>query len=113
MSEHYSDRTTAPACVWIHYARPRPHWYLVEEMEKSTLKVAWAAVDDGARAAGATCTGIYHIRGQHDFETVSVWTFPTSQAAYEHWQALVEARYSEFFAFTNNIGFALEEVSDG
>ncbi|MEC7761402.1 MAG: hypothetical protein VX874_05740 [Pseudomonadota bacterium] len=109
MSEH----TTSPTCAWIHYARPRPHWYLVAEADKAALKADWAKVEDKARAAGAVCTGTYHIRGQHDFETVSVWTFPGSQAAYEHWQALVEARYSEFFAFTNNIGLEVAGGSDG
>ncbi|MBU2888235.1 hypothetical protein [Celeribacter halophilus] len=111
MSENMSKNTAQP-CAWIHYARPRPHWYLVNDIEQAKLKADWAAVEVKARVNGGICTGTYHIRGQHDFETVSVWIFPTSLAAYEHWQALVEARYSEFFAFTNNIGLELEGSND-
>ncbi|WP_319520542.1 hypothetical protein [uncultured Martelella sp.] len=94
-------------CIWLHYARPRPHWYLTEEAEKQELTRRWQDIRVEAGANGGIFQGRFHIRGQHDFETVDVWRFPGSQAAYDHWQALVEARYSEFFAFSNNIGLAM------
>lgn len=109
MSEH----PTPASCAWIHYARPRPHWYLLSNDARSALEAGWGDVAERSKAAGGACTGTYHIRGQHDFETVSVWTFPGSQAAYDHWQALVAARYPEFFAFSNGIGLEVEGAGDG
>ncbi|WP_108261021.1 hypothetical protein [Mangrovicoccus ximenensis] len=109
-----SEQTQASAtpCAWLHYARPRPHWYLVPEAEKAALKSAWAAVAKAAQDAGAVHQGCFHIRGQHDFETVDIWMFASSQAAYGHWQALVEARYPEYFAFSNGIGLELPGAGD-
>ena len=100
---------TTPACLWLHYARPRPHWYTLADTRRSALLADWAAVRDAAQGAGAECRGRFHIRGQHDFETVETWVFADSASAFAHWQALVDARYSEFFAFSNNIGL---EVAD-
>jgi hypothetical protein len=68
-------------CIWIHYARPRPHWYGLDR---------------------------YHIRGQQDFETVEIWRFLTAEAAFEHWAALTAVAYGELNAFANNIGLAIE-----
>lgn len=106
-----TDRMNPAAglCLWLHYARPRPHWYLVPEQEKAVLVENWAAVAARVQAQGAVRQGRYHIRGQHDFETVEVWTFLSSQAAFDYWNALVSAKYVEFFAFSNNIGLALSE----
>lgn len=90
--------------VWIHYSRPRPHWYLVDEADKKALAEAWQAVRDKASAGGAEYNGRFHIRGQHDFQEVEIWKFASTTDAFEHWQALCAARYNEFFAFSNNIG---------
>ncbi len=94
-------------CIWLHYARPRPHWYLTTDTDQQELMRRWQDIRAAAVASGAAFQGRFHIRGQHDFETVEVWCFPDSQAAYAHWQTLVDARYSEFFAFSNNIGLAM------
>ena len=90
--------------VWIHYSRPRPHWYLLADPEKQALAEAWQAVRDGAKAAGAEFHGRFHILGQHDFHEVEIWKFAGTTEAFNHWQALCAARYNEFYAFSNNIG---------
>ena len=102
---------TAASCLWLHYARPRPHWYTLADAERAALQKHWASVREAAIASGAEHRGRYHIRGQHDFETVEIWVFDDSAAAFAHWQALVDARYSEFFAFSNNIGLACADSS--
>jgi hypothetical protein len=94
--------------VWIHYARPRPHWYALGEAERDAHRAAWRKVSAGSAEAGGRCIGPYHIRGQHDFETVEIWTFPSVDAALDHWVRLAAAGYNEWFAFANNIGLAAE-----
>jgi hypothetical protein len=42
------------------------------------------------------------------FRDREIWKFPTAEAAFEHWSALTGAAYSEFNAFANNIGLAIE-----
>ncbi|EBA07841.1 hypothetical protein [Sagittula stellata] len=101
-----TTKTDAPTCLWLHYARPRPHWYTLPDAERTELQARWSALRSTAVAAGAENRGRFHIRGQHDFETIETWVFDGSAAAFAHWQALVDARYSEFFAFSNNIGLA-------
>lgn len=97
--------------IWIHYARPRPHWYGLDEAEQAALKGKWRAITDAARAEGASFVGSYHVRGQHDFETVEVWKFPSAEAAFDHWTKLTAAAYNEWFAFANNIGLAAEPAA--
>ena len=46
----------------------------------------------------------HHVRGQHDFETVEIWSFPSVEAAFDHWVRLTGHAYNEWFAFANNIG---------
>ncbi len=92
--------------VWIHYARPRPHWYALDEAGRRNHRVAWRHVAAQSEGAGGRRTGPYHIRGQHDFEPVEVWTFPSVDAALDHWVRLTAAGYNEWFAFANNIGLA-------
>ena len=94
--------------IWIHYARPRPHWYGLDEAEKTALNGKWRAIKEAARMAGSSFVGSYHVRGQHDFETVEVWKFPNADAAFDHWSKLTAAGYNEWFAFANNIGLAAE-----
>ena len=60
--------------IWIHYARPRPHWYALPEAERVSRRAAWGDIAAQSAKAGGKRTGPYHIRGQHDFETVEVWT---------------------------------------
>jgi len=92
--------------IWLHYARPRPHWYELDAARQQALRADWEAVAERALAAHAKKLGTYHIRGNHDFETVEIWTFPDAEAAYTHWLAMTEAAYNEWFAYANNIGFA-------
>lgn len=95
-----------PECVWIHYSRPRPHWYALGKDEQVRLAESWASVRGRSEAGGALRQGSYHIRGQHDFQDVEIWVFPDSQAAFAHWDGLCAERYNEFFAFANNLGLA-------
>ena len=95
-------------CIWIHYARPRPHWYGLDAATRAAHEKTWATAADASLAAGGSRLGRYHIRGQQDFETVEIWRFPSAEAAFEHWSALTAAGYGEFNAFANNIGLAIE-----
>lgn len=95
--------------IWIYYSRPRPHWYLLDDAEKLALEDAWKAVRARAVASGGATQGRFHIRGQHDFEEVEIWTFPKTTDAFTHWSNLCSARYNEYFAFSNNIGLELEQ----
>lgn len=97
--------------IWIHYARPRPHWYRLNAAEKSALDARWAEVEAASVAAGGDRVGRYHIRGQHDFQTVDIWRFPSPEAAFDHWARLTAAGYNELFAFSNNVGLPLPEAS--
>lgn len=92
--------------IWLHYARPRSHWYELDAARQETLKASWQDVRTGASASGAQQLGTYHIRGNHDFETVEIWSFPNAEAAYAHWVAMTDATYNEWFAYANNLGFA-------
>lgn len=92
--------------IWIHYARPRPEWYTLPAERQRELEASWQVAREPAVAAGAARIGTYHIRGNHDFETVELWSFPNAEAAYEHWVRLTVAGYNEWFAYANNIGFA-------
>jgi hypothetical protein len=94
--------------LWIHYARPRPHWYAIGESEQAARRKVWADVAGVSREAGGVFLGTYHVRGQHDFETVEIWRFPDAEAAFDHWARLTAAAYNEWFAFSNNIGLAAE-----
>ena len=97
-------------CIWIHYARPRPHWYALDEAARRDKLASWAAVRANSGRSGGTFLGRYHVRGQHDFETVEIWRFPTAEAAFQHWSDLTAAAYGEFNAFANNIGLATEAL---
>ncbi len=33
-------------CIWIHYARPRPHWYGLDEAAKAQKRADWKRVAD-------------------------------------------------------------------
>ncbi len=93
-------------CIWIHYARPRPHWYGLDEVDRQERRKAWTAVADASATQGGACLGRYHVRGQHDFEIVEIWRFPDAEAAFAHWAALTAAGYGELNAFCNNIGLS-------
>ena len=93
--------------IWIHYARPRPHWYRLNDAEKAKKAAVWAEAEELSKAQGAVCVGRYHIRGQHDFQSVQVWQFTSPEAAFDHWDRLTSVGYNEWNAFTNNIGMEL------
>lgn len=93
--------------IWIHYSRPRPHWYRLSVEEQQSLSDRWAEIDRASAVEGAQHVGGYHIRGQHDFQTVDIWKFETPEAAFDHWSRLTKAAYNEWFAFSNNVGLSL------
>lgn len=95
-------------CIWIHYSRPRPHWYLLDETQQQQKLAVWDEVRGRAKTEGAEPMGRYHVRGQHDFQEVEVWRFGSAEGAFEHWSRLTAAGYNEFFAFSNNVGLSLE-----
>lgn len=95
--------------IWIHYSRPRPHWYGLSEGEQADLREKWQQAEAAARAEGAVPIGTYHVRGQHDFQQVEIWRFPSPEAAFDHWSRLTAAAYNEWFAFSNNVGLAAGE----
>lgn len=97
--------------IWIHYARPRPHWYALPEAERAEKRAGWEAVAAESLARGGRRVGTYHVRGQHDFETVEIWTFTSPEAALDHWSRLTTGAYNEWFAFANNIGRAGEPLA--
>jgi hypothetical protein len=96
------------ANIWIHYARPRPHWYKLAAEEKQSWSAQWRAIAAQSVDAGAEFVGRYHIRGQHDFESVEIWRFPSPESAFDHWARLTTAHYNEWHAFSNNIGMAMQ-----
>ena len=91
-------------CIWIHYARPRPHWYGLDEADQAEKRARWQAVADASAQKGGIWLGTWHVRGQHDYETVELWRFPSAESAFQHWSDLTVAAYGEFHAFANNIG---------
>ncbi len=95
-------------CIWIHYARPRPHWYGLDEAARAEKRAQWRVVAAGSTRDGGVCLGTYHVRGQHDFETVELWRFPSPENAFQHWSGLTRAGYAELHAFANNIGLSGE-----
>jgi hypothetical protein len=94
--------------AWIHYARPRPHWYQASEEERSSLLRRWGEIASEAREDGARALGRFHVRGQHDFETVEIWTFPSAQRVFDYWVRLTAAGYGEWIGFSNTIGLSGE-----
>ncbi len=91
-------------CVWIHYARARPHWYELPEAERALLRRAWNEIASRSRAGGGQQLGCWHVRGQSDFSTVEIWRFATVDDAFDHWTRLAAAGYSQWFAFGNSVG---------
>jgi hypothetical protein len=97
--------------VWIHYARPRPHWYALSDAEKADRQAAWKDAASASTLHGAQHIGKYHVRGQQDYETVDIWHFTHAEAAADHWSRLTGAGYNEWFAFSNNIGLAMDAAA--
>ncbi len=95
--------------IWIHYSRPRPNWYRLPPDQQAEKKAAWALLAKASIDSGAAHVGSYHIRGQHDFQAVDIWRFASPEAAFDHWARLTASGYNELFAFSNNVGIALEE----
>lgn len=96
--------------IWIHYSRPRSHWYRLDGPQQDQHRAVWEAIAMAAVTAGASRLGRYHVRGQHDFQEVEIWKFRTPEEAFAHWAKLTAAGYNEWFAFSNNVGMAPEGV---
>jgi hypothetical protein len=90
--------------IWIHYALPRSTWYELGEDVRDELQKRWEGIDNEAVEAGAVNMGSYSIRGQSDYSTTAVWSFPSYESAYQYWTAKVAAGYAEWFDFSNNVG---------
>lgn len=91
--------------IWIHYSRPRPHWYDLPDAERERLSGTWRRL--GAEVPEAQPLGRYHVRGLDDFERVEIWKFPSPDAAFAHWRRLAESGYPEWHSFRNSVGLAL------
>ena len=100
------------AVVWIHQARPRTSWYTVAEDEKAALRRRWRASDDEAVAAGSERIGTYSVRGQSDYSTVELWRFAGPELAFDFWERRVREDYAVWFAFSNQLGVAIEGLEN-
>lgn len=90
--------------LWLHFSRPRPHWYEASDSRRDELDSVWAGVRVASVGRGAVRLGSWSVRGQHDFSSVEVWQFPDIDAAASHWLRLVDAAYTDWFAADNVIG---------
>ena len=100
------------AVIWIHQARPRTSWYSASEEEKSALLQRWSASDAEALAAGSDRIGTYSVRGQSDYSTVELWRFASPELAFDFWERRVRDDYAVWFAFSNQLGVAIESGED-
>lgn len=94
--------------VWIHYARARTRWYETEPSIRAANSTAWEMVDQRSFESGGELNGVFHVRGQSDWTTVEIWSFPTPETAFDHWARKVDAGYAQWFAFSNNLGTSIE-----
>lgn len=100
--------------VWIHYSRPRTAWYELDEQRRAGEHTRFVAVRGASRERGGAQLGTFSVRGQSDYSTVEVWTFPDADAAFDHWRRLVDAGYAEWFEAANSVGLRMaEEVAHG
>jgi hypothetical protein len=90
--------------LWIHFVRPRSHWYELPDEQRHELEDRWARVADQSGQQGARRIGRYRCRGQSDFEHVEVWQFPTASAVIDHWDRMAQARYSDYMVTQNVVG---------
>ncbi len=90
--------------LWIHYSRPRTHWYGLPDQQRQQLEDGWGRVLAESQQQGARFIGRYRCRGQSDFEHVEVWQFPAPAAAVDHWDRMVQARYSDYMVSQNVVG---------
>jgi len=93
-----------PDHLWLHYSRPRPMWYSLNDSNRTDLKAKWCAVARTSKSAGAHHLGTWSVRGQHDYSLVEVWLFPGPDVILSHWQGLIDAHYTEWFAAANTLG---------
>ena len=96
--------------IWIHYARPRPHWYEIDDAAKAEWLARWTKARQESLTQGGELLSRCHVRGQHDFETAEIWRFTSAEAAFDHWARLTAASYNAWFAFANNVGAEDDEI---
>src|SRR5947209_239425 len=94
----------ADTTLWIHYSRPRTHWYELSDQERHQLVDTWRTAAAESQRQGAYLIGRYRCRGQSDFEHVEVWQFPSPAAVVEHWDRMRQAAYSDYVVSQNVIG---------
>lgn len=94
--------------IWIHYTRPRTQWYELDESARQELLAQFDQAREESASNGGRRQGIFHIRGNSDYSSVEIWTFPDTDAAFAHWSRMTEAKYAQWFTFANNIGLNAE-----
>ncbi|WP_031465077.1 hypothetical protein [Sciscionella sediminilitoris] len=92
--------------VWLHYLLPRTTWYELETAERERCEREFERLRQVSVQHGAQFSGRFHIRGQGDYSQVEIWSFPSAEAAFEHWSRLVSCGYSKWFEFANQLGTA-------
>lgn len=95
--------------VWIHYNRPRTSWYELDEQQRATEQARFGSVRHTSQERGGASHGTFSVRGQGDYSSVEIWTFPDAEAAFDHWRRLVDAGYAKWFESANNIGVRMAE----
>lgn len=99
-----------PDVLWLHYARPRSAWYELGDTARHEQLARFARAREDSVAAGGSCQGSFHVRGNSDYSTVETWLFPDAESAFAHWSRMTDAGYARWFAFANNIGLRAEET---
>ncbi|MEU3270968.1 DUF6616 family protein [Saccharomonospora sp. NPDC006951] len=92
--------------VWLHYILPRTTWFELSTEEQQALEAGFEDRREQSRAGGAELAGRFHVRGQSDYSHVEVWSFPSAEAAFEHWSRLVASGYVRYFDYANQLGAA-------
>ncbi|ASR35600.1 hypothetical protein BAY61_12000 [Prauserella marina] len=92
--------------VWLHYTLPRTTWFELSTVERQALEAGFEECRQRSRVDGAELTGSFHVRGQSDYSHVEVWSFPSAEAAFDHWSRLVAAGYVRCFDYANQLGAA-------
>ena len=91
--------------VWLHFFRPRPGWYGLEDAEQQRLLDVWRAIGhDVERREQAERLGEYAVRGQSIHERVQVWRFSSAAALEAYWSQLLGAGYADWRESENVVG---------
>lgn len=92
--------------VWLHYSLPRTSWYELPPDQQAGHERGFEEQRTASARLGGVRNGRFHVRGQSDWSHVEIWSFPSVEHAFDHWSRLVEAGYTAFFEFSNQVGMA-------